>query len=225
MTHPPPEPPFPAAAPGPEPSLLAQGLHFAYPGRPVLRGFSHAFGPGLTWVQGGNGCGKSTLLRVLAGALEPASGRRVALGIDAAADPTGYRRQLFWCAPEPIAYDHLRADEYLGLLAGLYPGYDLDLAQALVADFGLTPFATRLIGQLSTGSGRKLAVLAALASPAPVLLLDEPLAGVDARSGRTVRALLAEQAADGRVLVVTSHEDLDLGEDTPVQVLAMPAAG
>jgi ABC-type multidrug transport system ATPase subunit len=212
------------ALPGPvAPRLVAEQLGFAYPGRPLLTGWSHTFGPGLTWVRGANGCGKSTLLRLLGGALVPQAGRLLACGMDAARQPEHYRRAVYWCGPGPIAFDHLRPAEYFAFLAGLYPTMDLGALHPLVEALGLAPFMPKRMDQLSTGTGRKVAVAAALVVGAPVVLIDEPLAAVDLRSQRHLQQQLARLAArPDRVLVVTSHEGLGEAEAL-AQVLDLDA--
>ena len=204
-------------APWPEgihrPGLTVDGLSFWYPGRRLWTGWSHHFAPGLTWVRGTNGSGKSTLLRLLAGAEQPATGRLRIGAAEAATQPEDYRRQVFWCGPDRMAFDHLRPAEYFGFLASLYPTLDLSAVPALVDALGLSPFMERQLDQLSTGSGRKVAVIAALCAGTSVVLLDEPLAALDARSVATVRRLLGEAArARTQTWIVTSHEDL--GEAT-----------
>ena len=201
-------------------SLVADAVTFAYAGPPVLDGFSHAFPPGLTWLRGDNGCGKSTLLRLLGGALAPRAGSIRFDGHDAVADPIEYRRHVQWSGPDGPAFDHLKPREYFSFVAGLYPAFDVAVADALTAALGLEPFLPRRIRELSTGSRRKVATIAAIAANTPVVLLDEPLAALDLASSRVVRRRLAEAAGDtDRVWVVASHEPLDDG----AHVLALPS--
>ena len=204
-------------------ALEVQDLSFWYPGRPLWAGWSHCFEPGLTWVRGANGSGKSTLLRLLAGAETPAAGTlRIGMA-EAAAQPEDYRRQLFWCGPDRPAFEHLRPAEYFGFLASLYPTMDLAAVPTLVERLGLAPFMARRLDQLSTGSSRKVSVIAALCVGTPVVLLDEPLAALDTRSVATVLSLLVEAARSRRqTWIVTSHEAL--GEATAhAALLDLPA--
>lgn len=211
---------FPAA---PALPLQVDQLAFWYPGRPLWAGWSHRFEPGLTWVRGANGSGKSTLLRLLAGALAPVAGTLHIGQAEASAQPEAYRRQVFWSSPDPVAFDHLRPAEYFGFMAGLYPGFDLEGSAELAEALGLGPFMTRRLDQLSTGSGRKVSLVAALCANTPVVLLDEPLAALDARSVALVRGVLADAAQDrDQTWIVTSHEDLgDAGQQA--QLLDLPA--
>jgi ABC-type multidrug transport system ATPase subunit len=217
------------AAPQSPALLTVTDLGFAYPGRWVFAGWSHAFAPGLTWLRGDNGCGKSTLLKLLAGALTPAAGRLVAAGADAEPSPLDYRRQVFWCGPDPIAFGHLRPPEWYAFLAGLYPAFDHAALPGQLQALGLEGHLHKRIDQLSTGTGRKVAVAAALVVGAPVVLIDEPLVGLDRASIRHVQAALAQAAraakppASPRAWIVTSHEPLGEAEALAQRLDLAPA--
>ncbi|MEO8935421.1 MAG: ATP-binding cassette domain-containing protein [Burkholderiaceae bacterium] len=196
------------------PGLSVDALSFAYPGRLLFDGWSHVFAPGVTWVRGDNGCGKSTLLRLLGGALEPRAGTIRCGDVDARAQPNEYRRRVFWCDPDGPAFDHLKPAEFFGFIAGRYPGFDGRLSDALVRSLGLEPFLPRRIRELSTGSRKKVGVIAAIASGCTVILLDEPLAALDRASSHVVRDHLARAASiRDRTWIVASHEPLVDGGD------------
>jgi ABC-2 type transport system ATP-binding protein len=187
--------------------LTADDLSFSYPARHVFTRWSARFEPGLTWLRGGNGSGKSTLLKLLAGALPPLSGRLVAAGIDAAQDPLGYRRKVFWCGPGAIVFDHLRPDEFFAFMQSLYPHWDSAEAAAQAQAFGLAPHFGQRLAALSTGTQRKVWLAAALAAGTAVLLLDEPLNALDAASLAHLQLQLAAAAARrSAAVVVASHE-------------------
>lgn len=204
------------------PLLRAEGLCFSYGNLHVLTMWDGAFAPGLTWLRGANGSGKSTLLKVLAGALVPFAGRRVAAGTDAATDALGYRRQVFWCGPGAPAFDHLRAPEFFGFMATLYPrSGQAPLAEA-VQGLGLGPFLGPRIAQLSSGNQRKVWLAAALAAGTPVVLLDEPFNALDAASAAWLHQALARHArAAAQAWVVASHEAPAPG--APVATLDLPS--
>jgi ABC-type multidrug transport system ATPase subunit len=211
------------AAPRP-PVLQVQDLSFSYPGRHVFTGWSADFAAGLTWVRGSNGSGKSTLLKLLAGALPPLAGHITVRGIAQATAPLDYRREVFWCGPAAIAFDHLRPPEYFAFLLGLYPHFDSAAAQAVAAELGLTPFMGKRLRELSTGTQRKVWLAAAFAAGTAVVLLDEPLNALDRASVRKVRTRLQACAQDSATAwVVVSHEGLaDPDQAEPaVTVLAL----
>ncbi len=205
--------------------LQVQDLSFSYPGRHVFNGWSADFHPGLTWVRGSNGTGKSTLLKLLAGALPPLVGRLAVRGMDQATAPLDYRREVFWCGPAAIAFDHLRPLEYFAFLLSLYPRFDSVVAQTVAAELGLTPFIGKRLRELSTGTQRKVWLAAAFAAGTAVVLLDEPLNALDMASVRTVRARLQGCARDtATAWVVVSHDGLGAAEqDASVLALDEPA--
>jgi ABC-2 type transport system ATP-binding protein len=204
--------------------LQVRELAFSYPGRFVFAGWAADFHAGITWVQGGNGSGKSTLLKLLAGALLPAVGELQAAGVDAQQHPVDYRRQVFWCGPGAIAFDHLRPPEYFAFLRGLYPQFDMTQVQEQVTALGLRPFMGTRLQELSTGTQRKLWLAAAFAVGTPVVLMDEPLNALDATSLRHVLAQLARCAADPqRAWIVASHESLGAAGDAAVKLLLAAA--
>jgi ABC-type multidrug transport system ATPase subunit len=216
----------------PVPALLGlavHGLQFAYPGREVFLDWSHHFGPGLHWVHGANGCGKTSLLQLLAGALPVGQGELVAAGVSLNAAPLGYRRQVFWCGPGAMAFDHLSPLEYAGFMRGLYPGFDVTAWHRHVEGFGLAPFLQQRLRQLSTGTQRKAWLACGLSAGTPVLLLDEPGNALDETSLAHLRDALTainEQAPQlQRCCIVASHGDLGLQVPLSHQLaLAPPGA-
>jgi ABC-type multidrug transport system ATPase subunit len=209
--------------PSPPPVLLkVQGLSFSYPGRPVFTDWSFDFAAGLSWVRGSNGSGKSTLLKLLGGALPPLTGALSACGIALADDGLGYRREVFWCGPGDIAFDHLKPLEYFAFIASLYPRFDIAAAHELALQLGLEPFLHKPLAALSTGTRRKVWLAAAFNAGSAVVLLDEPLNALDRVSVRTVRERLEACSADTRqAWVVVSHDGLGAAEAAAV-VLDLP---
>jgi ABC-type multidrug transport system ATPase subunit len=192
--------------------LLINDLVFGWPGRPLFAGWSSHVEAGVTWVQGPNGCGKSTLLKLLAGALPMAHGSACLRlpgqpEMQAADDPLAWRQQVVWSGPDGPPFTHLTAAEQGGLLQQLYPAFDTKAWHAAVDALGLWPALGQTVAEMSSGTRRKVGLAGALAIAAPVLLLDEPLAALDAASMAYVRQVLeTEQAAARRILVVVSHE-------------------
>lgn len=201
--------------------LRIEDLSFSYPGRHVFTAWCAELRPGLTWLRGPNGSGKSTLLQLLAGALPPLTGRLRVNGIDQQAEPLGYRREVFWCGPAGIAFDHLRPDEYFGFIAGLYPRLDATALARHVDGLGLEPYRGQALAALSTGTQRKVALATALAVGSAVVLLDEPFNALDTASLTYLRSALAQAADGAQAWLIASHEALP-GVQTVVLDLAAP---
>ena len=180
---------MPTDAPSPATSLplaKAEGLGFAHPGHVLFAGLSFDIHPGLTLVRGGDGRGKTTLLQLLAGRLPPASG-------------TVQRRAhtVYFEHPADPAHDATEARAWLAALQAHHRRWNEALAQALAGALALQAHLDKPLFMLSTGSRRKLGLVAAAACGAPLTLLDTPYAALDAPSARVLTQLLAE-AATGR---------------------------
>jgi ABC-type multidrug transport system ATPase subunit len=192
--------------------LQVRDLSFSYGDRPMFDRWSAVFEGGLTWLRGSNGSGKSTLLKLLAGALQPASGQVAVDGVAQDAQPMDYRRRVFWCGPGPVAFDHLSPQEYFAFIRGLYAGWDDAAMDRHVRGFGLAPHLHAPLRTLSTGTQRKTWLVAALCAGTPVTLLDEPLNALDAASLAHLRTSLAGHANEAkRVWIVATHEALGEG--------------
>ena len=180
--------------------LQAEGLGFAYPGHQVFAGLCFAIRPGLTLVRGGDGRGKTTLLRLLAGTLAPGAG---AVHRQAA--------EVFHEQAADRAHDATVARDWLAALKPRHAAWDDRLAGELTAAFGLAAHVDKPLYMLSTGSRRKLGLVAAAASGAALTLLDTPYAALDAPSGRVLTRLLAEAAAGQRRAWVLADGELPAG--------------
>lgn len=211
-----------------EPRLAVRELSFSWPRRHVFTAWSAELGPGLTWLRGVNGSGKSTLLKLLAGALPPLAGE-VQLSGDAplglATDALAWKREVYWCGPGPIAFDHLRPLEYFGFLQSLYPRFDAAAVQAHAQALGLAPHLGSPLAALSTGTQRKVWLAAALAVGTRLRLLDEPLNALDTASLAYLQGQLAVAAQQAACIwLVASHEaPLPAAALVAARVLDLPA--
>lgn len=159
-------------------------------------------------LLGPNGAGKTTTLRMVAGLLQADAGAVRICGIDAFADPIAAKRVLAWVPDEPMVYDKLTPLEYLEFVAGLW-SMDADLARfkadSLLEAFGLGPHANERCGGFSKGMRQKVALAGALIHEPRLIILDEPLTGLDAGSARQVKQVLSGLVAQGVSIVMTTH--------------------
>ena len=155
-------------------------------------------------LVGANGAGKSTLLRMLVGIAEPDSGRALICGEDLANRSVTARRHLGYLPEELILYDRLTGLEYLELVAGLKEADPSGISKE-VDFFELTRFQQKLVGGYSLGMRKKLGLAAAMLGKAQVIVLDEPLNGLDVEMMRKLRHRIDSERNDGRALIVASH--------------------
>jgi ABC-2 type transport system ATP-binding protein len=177
--------------------------------RPAVDGLNLAVRIGEFYsLLGPNGAGKTTTLRMIAGLLRPDAGSISVLGIDALADPIAAKRVIAWISDEPMIYDKLTPLEYLEFIAGLW-GMDAGVAEksahSLLDWLGLAPHAHKRCEGFSKGMRQKVALAGALVHDPRVIILDEPLTGLDAGSARQVKGVLRERVAAGGVVIMTTH--------------------
>ncbi len=194
--------------------LLADGLCFDYPQRPLFTRLTASLPGGVCLVLGGDGSGKTTLLRLLAGELAVQAGRLQIKRVSLADDATAYRQQVFWIDPRTTAHDQITTLQYFALQRLRYPEF-LPAGSAgmteLLAGLSLSEHLEKPLYMLSTGSKRKVWLAAAFAAGAAVTLLDDPFAALDKPSITFVQQFLADVAHDrARSWVVAHYEMLDV---------------
>jgi ABC-2 type transport system ATP-binding protein len=159
-------------------------------------------------LLGPNGAGKTTTLRMVAGLLRPDEGSISILGIDALKDPVAAKQITAWVSDEPMIYDKLTPLEYLEFVAGLW-GIDPRLAEAsahkLLISLGLEANLRERCEGFSKGMRQKVALAGALVHDPRLIILDEPLTGLDAVSARHVKGLLGERVRNGCTVIMTTH--------------------
>ncbi len=189
-------------------ALALSGLAKAFD-RPVVKGVDLTIQPGEFYaLLGPNGAGKTTILRMVAGLLKPDAGSISIFGIDALADPVAAKRVMAWVSDEPMVYDRLTPLEYLDFVAGLWqvePARARQSAQELIDWLGLSPHANELCGGFSKGMLQKVALAGALVHDPQLIILDEPLTGLDAGSARQVKDVLRQRTAAGVTVIMTTH--------------------
>ena len=159
-------------------------------------------------LLGPNGAGKTTTLRMVAGLLKPDAGSVSILGVDALADPVAAKQITAWVSDEPMIYDKLTPLEYLEFVAGLWgidPAVSGPSALQLLVSLGLEPHLHERCEGFSKGMRQKVALAGALVHDPRLIILDEPLTGLDALSARHVKGLLQERVRAGCTVIMTTH--------------------
>ena len=159
-------------------------------------------------LVGPNGAGKTTTLRMVAGLLRPDAGAVSIFGIDALADPVGAKQVMAWVSDEPMIYDKLTPLEYLEFVAGLWgiaPAVSEPVAQELLGSLGLEAHRHERCEGFSKGMRQKVALAGALVHDPRLIILDEPLTGLDAVSARHVKGLLNARVRAGCTVIMTTH--------------------
>ncbi len=159
-------------------------------------------------LLGPNGAGKTTTLRMVAGLLPPDSGEIAVFGVDARRRPLEAKRVMAWLPDEPTLYDKLDPLEYLEFVAGLWgvePRRAQRLADELLETLGLWEHRRERCEGFSRGMKQKLALAGALVHEPRLLMLDEPLTGLDAAIARQVKDLLAARVRQGATIILTTH--------------------
>jgi ABC-2 type transport system ATP-binding protein len=159
-------------------------------------------------LLGPNGAGKTTTLRMVAGLLQPDAGSIAIAGVDALRDPIAAKQVTAWVSDEPMIYDKLTPLEYLEFVAGLW-GVDPSLAERsareLLISLGLETNMHERCEGFSKGMRQKVALAGALIHDPRLIILDEPLTGLDAVSARHVKGLLGERVRAGCTVIMTTH--------------------
>lgn len=178
-------------------------------GRPAVEDVSFHVAPGEVYaLLGTNGAGKTTTLRMVCGLLVPDGGSIRIRGIDALRDPRAAKQVTAWLPDEPLLYERLTPAEYLRFVAGLW-GVPAARARAeaerLLGELGLLEHINEPCAQFSRGMRQKTALAGALLHDPHLLIMDEPLSGLDAAAARKVKDMIRLRAQDGKSVVITTH--------------------
>jgi ABC-2 type transport system ATP-binding protein len=163
---------------------------------------------------GPNGAGKTTTLRICSGLVRADAGDVFVSGKSISREPLEARARFGLVPDRPFLYERLTAREFLEFVAALYelePDVAMPRAEALIERLALTEQADDLIETYSLGMRQKVAVAAAMLHEPALLMLDEPLAGLDPRASRALKDLLREHAERGAGVLVSTHL-LDVAE-------------
>jgi len=190
------------------PALVLRSLTKNF-GRPAVDGLDLSVAGGEFYaLLGPNGAGKTTTLRMVAGLLPADSGDIRIFGIDARRRPIEAKRIVAWLPDEPMLYDKLDPLEYLEFVAGLWSvdGRRAErLAPELLESLGLWPHRRERCEGFSRGMKQKVGLAGALIHEPRLLMLDEPLTGLDAAAARQVKDILTERVRTGATVIMTTH--------------------
>jgi ABC-2 type transport system ATP-binding protein len=157
---------------------------------------------------GPNGAGKTTTIRMLVGLLRPTDGTACVAGHDVTQDPLAVKRVVGYLAQTPLLYERLTGREFLRFLGGLHGLSDGKIDARTGGLLGLMDLADRAddpIESYSGGMRHKIGLCAALLHEPPVLILDEPLTGLDPYSARRIKDLLRELCLRGNTVFLSTH--------------------
>ncbi|ATB27805.1 ABC transporter ATP-binding protein [Melittangium boletus DSM 14713] len=186
-----------------------RGLAKRFGARTAVQGLTFDVHPGEVFgLLGPNGAGKTTTVRMLTGLLQPSEGEAHVWGHSVRTDGESLRRTVGLLTEQPGLYERLSARDNLRFFMKLHELDEREAwprAQAWLERFGLGGREDEPCGSFSKGMRQKLAIVRTLVHEPQVLFLDEPTSGLDPESARTVRDAVAELAAEGRTLVLCSH--------------------
>lgn len=189
--------------------LELRGVIRSYAQVPVVRGISFTLRPGeVCGYLGANGSGKTTTVRMLVGLLAPTRGEIYFDGRDIAGDLRAYKRRFGYVPEEPYLYTHLSGQEYLELVGGLRGLETRGLREKIhgvLEVFGLLGSREAAIESYSKGMKQKILLAAALLHDPELLILDEPLSGLDVSSILLMRHVFAALARRGKIVLHSSH--------------------
>jgi ABC-2 type transport system ATP-binding protein len=159
-------------------------------------------------LLGPNGAGKTTTLRMVAGLLRPDAGAITIFGADLRSEPARAKQVVSWVPDEPMLYDKLTALEQLDFVAGLWgveSAAARTRAEQLLRWLDLWDNRNQRCESFSRGMKQKTALAAALIHEPRLLILDEPLTGLDAAAARQVKDLLQARVRAGSTVILTTH--------------------
>jgi len=158
---------------------------------------------------GPNGAGKTTTIKMMAGVLAPTEGQIVINGMDLAREPSEVKQCVGFIPDRPFIYEKLSGLEFLHFIAGLYslnnsPSLRRRISELLEL-FELSHWQEELVGSYSHGMKQRLVMCAALLHRPRVLIVDEPMVGLDPKGARLVKDIFRDQARTGTTIFMSTH--------------------
>ena len=211
-------PPLPTAPP----LVAVTGLTKYYGDTLAVEDLTFEVAPGeVLGLVGPNGAGKTTTLRMLTGIVHPTAGAVRIGGADLRAEPVEAKRHLAFIPDEPHLFSYLTVDEHLAFMARLYQVRDAEArVPPLLEELELTGRERSLPAELSRGMKQKLAIACGLLHDPAVLILDEPLTGLDPGAIRRMKQTIVRRAQSGTAVILSSHL-LHLVEEICTRVLVL----
>lgn len=165
-------------------------------------------------LLGPNGAGKTTTIKIIVGLLKPDSGDVSVLGHSPVDEPVEVKSLIGYVPEEVYLYDSLTIKEFFEFVASVRGQTDnvLGLVETLVKSFEIEDYYDYPIAALSQGTKQKIAIIAALMHRPPILVLDEPIKGLDARSARIFKEIMQLHIQNGGAIVFSTHI-MDLAEN------------
>jgi ABC-2 type transport system ATP-binding protein len=202
--------------------IVVRELAKLYGDFPAVRSISFEVAAGeVLGLVGPNGAGKTTTLRCLAGIIRPTNGSISIAGHDIQRDAIAAKRALAFIPDEPHLFEYLSVEEHLRFIARLYGVADAEQRIGPVLDeLELSDKRRSLPNELSRGMRQKLAIACGLLHDPSVLILDEPLTGLDPGGMRRMRETIAARAANGAAVILSSHL-LNLVEELCTKLLVV----
>lgn len=157
---------------------------------------------------GPNGAGKTTTMKMVAGLLKPSEGRVWVDGIDTTDDPVAVKQRIGYIPDRPYLYERLTGSEFLRFIGGIYglaPELIISRSTELLSFISLGDFGDELIEGYSHGMKQRLTLAAALLHRPPLLVIDEPMVGLDPAGARLIKQVFRDYADQGRTVFVSTH--------------------
>lgn len=198
------------------PIVEARDLHKKYGYVNALEGLDLKLLPGEIYgLLGPNGAGKSTLIKIIAGLVVPTSGSLRVLGFNSATDSSLVKSKIGYVSETSMLYESLTPRDFFEFVASIRridSETANDRVERLAPAFGLQQFYDSPIGTLSMGTRQKVSIVGALLHDPSVLLLDEPLNGLDAKTSRIVKSLISLHAKKNDCAVLFSTHIMEVAE-------------
>lgn len=196
--------------------IQTQGIHKTYADFQALQPLDlHVRHGEVFGFLGPNGAGKTTTIRILSGVLPPSGGSLSIDGVSMTDDPVQAKARIGYIPDRPYLYEKLTAREMLHFVGGLYGMAHEDIetkGMGLLEQNDLQNFADRLIEGFSHGMKQRLTLSCALLHDPALLIVDEPMVGLDPRGARQIKKVFRDRAESGRTVFLSTHS-LDVAQE------------